>query len=112
MDYDATTSLLVLILRLILILRFLGVIRRKEGEGIVRGIEIRGLCSVTIWSHIQRCEDTATDIREMWGTRLDAGHDEQRVDGWRRLDRGQCAVGIAAFGYIDEDTVGGVFCPG
>jgi len=107
MDPDATTSLLVLIPRLILILRFPGVIRRKDGEEIATGLEIPGLCFVTIWSHIWRCEDTR-DV----GTRLDAGHDDQRIDGWRRHDLGQLPVGIAALGYIDEDTVGGVFGPG
>jgi len=51
-------------------------------------------------------------LRKGRETRLDGGHDDQRIDGWRRYDLRQLAVGVAAFGYVDEDTVGGVFGPG
>ena len=67
-----------------------------------------GLCRI----FLTRAFSTQDDKTDGQTVGLDAGDDEQRLDGGRRHDLGEGSGQIAAFGYVDEDAIGGVFGAG
>src|SRR5579859_5032583 len=81
-----------------------------------------GLCLVAANGDFGVWADCSTPGRRLyeppWGgashytcpaSASDGGHDDQRFDGWRRHDLREGPVRVAAFGYIDQHAIGGIF---